>query len=52
MRISLFVRKNLGARDSRELKANAAESGSLLFFATDMIEKHQARMSNNPAPVA
>ena len=42
--------KNLGSRDSRELKRKAAESGTLLFFAMDMVEKPKARMSN-PTPL-
>ena len=41
-----FSIKTLGSRCSRELKAKAAESSTLLFFAIDMIEKHKARMSN------
>ena len=40
----------LSSRDSRELKAKAAESGTLVFFAIDMIEKQKARMSN-PTPL-
>ena len=39
--------KNMGSRHSRELKAKAAESGTLLFFSIDVIEKHKARMSNS-----
>ena len=38
-----FSTKNLGS--SRELKAKAAELGTLLFFAIDIIEKHKGRMS-------
>ena len=45
-----FSIKNLGSTDSRELETKAAESGTLLFFAIDMIEKHKARMSN-PTPL-
>ena len=45
-----FSIKTLGSRDSREIEAKAAESGTLLFFAIGMIEKHKARMSN-PTPL-
>ena len=40
----------IGEATSRELKAKAAESSTLLFFAIDVIEKHKARMLN-PAPL-
>ena len=43
-----FSIKFLGS--SRELKAKAAESGMLLFFAIDMIEKNKGR-TTNPTPL-
>ena len=45
-----FSIKNLGSRDSRVLNAKAAESGTLLFFAIDMVKKYKARASN-PTPL-
>ena len=45
-----FSIKNLGSRDSRVLDAKAAESGTLLFFAIDMVKKYKARASD-PIPL-
>ena len=47
-----FSIKTLGSRESRELKAKAAESGTLLFFAIDMTEKHESAYGIKCYPVA
>eukprot|EP00974_Lingulodinium_polyedra_P024454 2366746-Lingulodinium_polyedra.AAC.2 len=52
-RLAAFTLKTLGPRDSPLLKGpKAAETGTLLRFAAEMVRKHMDKLPNGPALLA